>query len=160
MISIAIMSFILSLAAPSFSLWMATLRVRNIAESVNFGIIQARAESIRRNQNVVFTLNGDTSWSVTDEAGNIINQKAASESSSGVQVSISPTTGSNITFTGMGAISATNAATPPISIDFSSSFASGQVKALRVKLGSGGASIVCDPDSSVPTTSVNYCRDV
>lgn len=59
MIGIAITALLLAFGLPSFSAWMANSRVRGTAESLQSGLAVARAEAIRRNQNVEFVLTND-----------------------------------------------------------------------------------------------------
>ncbi|HEX2530449.1 MAG TPA: GspH/FimT family pseudopilin [Burkholderiaceae bacterium] len=67
MIGIAIVSMLLMMGVPAFSLWLQNLQVRTAAESVQNGLQKARTEAIRRNVNVRFVLNdanGAVAWSV------------------------------------------------------------------------------------------------
>jgi len=161
MISVSIMTFLISLSAPTYSAWMANMRVRNIAESINFGILQARAESIRRNQLIVFSIGADTSWEIIDSStGKTLNKKSATESSSGVSLEILPVGANEVTFGGHGGVSVNTDATETISdITVKSAVIFDGVRNLQVKVGSGGGSFVCDP-SVVDVTDFRYCRGI
>jgi type IV fimbrial biogenesis protein FimT len=53
-VTIALMSLMLGLAAPKFSGWVRNARVRTAADSLSNGIRLAQAEAVRRNRQVVF----------------------------------------------------------------------------------------------------------
>lgn len=55
-ITLAIFGFLLATAMPSIGLWMDNTRIRGVAESIQSGLQTARAEAVRRNQNVSFWL--------------------------------------------------------------------------------------------------------
>lgn len=147
-VSVSIMSILMVIAVPSYSIWMAKLKMQSTTESVNLGIIQARAEAIRRNSLVNFNVNANSSWSIVDSiSGATINKRTSDESSNNTTLTI---TGSMLTYNGLGLLSP--------NIDGSSSITNIEVKsnlnstipALRVVVGSGGSSIVCDTGSSSP----------
>lgn len=56
LIAITLMSVLMSLAAPSFGLWMRNNQVRTVAETLKNGIRIAQTEAVRRNRVVVFFL--------------------------------------------------------------------------------------------------------
>ena len=65
LITVAVLSIALSLAAPSMSKQVANYRVRGAAESILGGLSLARTEAVRRNSAVSFTLTAGTSaWTV------------------------------------------------------------------------------------------------
>jgi type IV fimbrial biogenesis protein FimT len=53
-VTIALLSLLLGLAAPKFSVWVRNARVRTAADSLSNGIRLAQAEAVRRNRQVVF----------------------------------------------------------------------------------------------------------
>lgn len=161
MVSMSIMCFLFVLSAPTYSAWMANMRVRNIAESINFGIMQARAEAVRRNKPVSFSINADTSWTVNVvETNQLINQKNAQESSDTTTVALSPAGADTITFDGYGFITANVDASPTItSVNVNSTKTFDGIKSLRVKVGGGGTVFVCDPNVAT-TSDPRYCRSV
>lgn len=67
MIGIVIVSLLMFIGAPSFSLWIQNTQIRTAAESIQNGLQIARAEAVRRNTNVRFNLTNATgmvAWSV------------------------------------------------------------------------------------------------
>lgn len=55
-IGLAIVSMLMTMAVPSFTDWIRNAHIRATAESIQHGLIQARAESVRRNLSVRFQL--------------------------------------------------------------------------------------------------------
>jgi type IV fimbrial biogenesis protein FimT len=56
MVAIAILGLLMLAAMPSIGAWLENIRIRNEGESVMNGLQTARAEAVRRNQNVSFWL--------------------------------------------------------------------------------------------------------
>lgn len=159
MVTLAIFAFLLSLAAPSFAAWMADLRVRSLANSISYGVLQARSEAIRINQPVSFQLNPDSSWSVFVDSNNqIINQKDAKEFSQATQIN---TNGSNIvTFDGFGfVIPNPDGSTSLSTVNVTTGTNFQAVEPLNVEIGFGGVVLVCDPQVSV-SSDPRYCSNV
>lgn len=160
MVTVAIMCFLFVLSAPTYSAWMANLRVRNIADSVQMGLMKARAESIKRNQSVRFTLNTDTSWQVLNSNGDIIDQKSALESSASVSLGITPGGAATVTFNGLGFVIDNVDGTDTLSaVDLSSSSGFTGLTDLRIVVGSGGTVLTCQPSVS-DALDARYCRGV
>ena len=68
MVGLAIISCLLLVGMPSFSLWIQDLQIRGAAESVQSALLLARSEAIRRNRPVRLQLN-DASGLVEWEVG-------------------------------------------------------------------------------------------
>jgi type IV fimbrial biogenesis protein FimT len=66
LISLAIVALILGLAAPSFTVWIQNMQLRNAADSILGGLQAARLEALRRNYAVAFQLTNasSTSWKI------------------------------------------------------------------------------------------------
>lgn len=177
LIGIAITALLLAFGLPSFGTWMANSRVRGTAEGLQSGLAMARAEAIRRNQNVEFVLTNDvidlgSVGTVTPAANGIhwlvraINpangqyvmldtrsgQEGAnrSDGSSGVQLLASAPL---VTFRGIGG---TQGLAATATYDFSNPGAGachttqtpGPIRCLRVQLSVSGQIRVCDPGTS------------
>lgn len=177
LIGIAITALLLAFGLPSFGTWMANSRVRGAAEGLQSGLAVARAEAIRRNQNVEFVLTNDqidlgNVGTVTPAANGIhwlvraINpatgqyvlldtrsgQEGANRSdvSSGVQLVASAPL---VTFRGFGGTQGLGATA---TYDFSNPGAGachttltpGPIRCLRVQLSVSGQIRVCDPGTS------------
>lgn len=68
MIGVVIVAILLAAGVPSFSTFIQNSHIRNAAEAIQNGLNLARAEAVRRNTNVQFTLGADFSWTVGCEA--------------------------------------------------------------------------------------------
>ncbi len=160
MVAMAIMAVLISIATPNFGSWLANLKVVNTATGYNLAILQARAEAIKVNNFVKVNIGSNTSWSIENLDGTVINKKIASESSAGLDViNRLPNGASAITFNGNGEVVANtdgSAAISEIQITASSFIGS---KKLTLKVGDGGATLICNPDETV-TTSDYYCKDI
>jgi type IV fimbrial biogenesis protein FimT len=64
MIGLAVAAILLAMGAPSFSTFIQNTHVRNAAEAIQNGLSLARAEAVRRNTGVQFTLGNDFSWTI------------------------------------------------------------------------------------------------
>ena len=58
-VTIALLAVLLSLAAPSFSLWSRNAQVRTISDTLQNGLRLAQTEAVRRNRQIVFFLSND-----------------------------------------------------------------------------------------------------
>lgn len=56
MVVLVVIGVLLVTLAPSMTEWLRNLQVRSAAESIGAGLQKARAEAVRRNQNVYFSL--------------------------------------------------------------------------------------------------------
>lgn len=161
MVSMAIFSFILALAVPSFNAWQANMRVRNISESIQFGLLQARSEAIRRNQPILFVLNQDTSWSVVVENDDsVLNKKEAFESSGTTEIVRTPQNSNTITFNGFGQTIANESGAARLQgVTVRSTKDYDGIRELRVRVGTGGTVFICDPTITNEDDG-RFCRDV
>lgn len=156
-ITVAIAALALALGAPMFGVWIQSTQVRTVAESIQNGLQVARNEALRRNQNVEFTVNANTSWTVTAKvpgsADVIVQQRASTDgSSSSVTATASPS--ATAAFDGLGRV--VNA-TPLTKVDVAAALT--DAKKLRVQLGSGGQIRMCDPAlDSVVTNDPRKCQ--
>lgn len=65
MIGLAIMAILMTMGLPSFTAWLQKGQIRTAAEAIQNGLMLARAEAVRRNTKVGFSMNGPgSSWSV------------------------------------------------------------------------------------------------
>lgn len=172
-ISIAIIAILASMASSSYKAWIQNTRIRTAAESIQNGIQIARAEAVKLNSSVQFDLRGTNSaWSVctrpavpgscpvADDA-TTIQSRAASEGSS-ADIEITATDGGPYVFNSFGAmISPAPAAADGLvrlAIDVSTSVLSAEAsRDLRVVIGVGGSTKMCDPDSGLSATDPRKC---
>lgn len=168
-VGMAIFGILLSIAIPAFSNWLRNARVRTAAEAVQNGLQLARAEAVRRNNAVRFSLvttTDDTcalaaagpSWvvSMDDPAGKcstaasdtvaprIIQSRSGAEGSSATSIAAGQ---SAFVFNSLGRL--TPAPAGDVAIDISSPTAlclnTGPVRCLRVVVSIGGQIRMCDP---------------
>jgi type IV fimbrial biogenesis protein FimT len=85
MIALAIASFLVVLAAPGYTLWVADSQVRNGAESVADGLRMAQSIAVSRNLNSQFVLS-PTGWTIAmvDAPGVILQTGTFNEGAKGL----------------------------------------------------------------------------
>jgi type IV fimbrial biogenesis protein FimT len=150
MVSLAVATILMVIAIPNFTAWLASNRVRNVSESINYGLIQARSEAIRRNELVSFSLNSDTSWEIRDASNNLLNQKGALESS---RNTIVIDNADEISFNGVGAVSNNFDGSDTLNNVFVYSTENNDgIQSFTVKIDNGGAITICSyPKNATPT---------
>jgi len=84
MVTLAILGFLLVATMPSIGSWLRNTEIRNAAESISNGLSKARAEAVRRNLPVRFTLVS----TATDNPGLLDANCAASGTSASWVVSL------------------------------------------------------------------------
>ncbi|MDO9001901.1 MAG: GspH/FimT family pseudopilin [Aquabacterium sp.] len=75
-VTLAVMGILLASAMPSLGAWMVNSRIRNTAESIQEGLQKARAEAVRRNQNVTF-------WMVTTADPKVLSDDCTTSATGG-----------------------------------------------------------------------------
>ena len=150
MVVIVIVAVLMMIGVPSLQSWFTPAQVSAKAESVLNGLQFARAEALRRNTRIFFSMSADTSWSVGCVVTNAACPSAITSKSSGEAgvldaSSFIPDAARTVTFNGIGAV-ATNAdgSASLAQIEFSKS-GGGVTKTLRILVTSGGQSRICDP---------------
>ncbi len=143
MVTIVIMAVAAALAAPSFSSLIGNYRVRSSAESILNGLNLARAEAVRRNSPVSFTLNGAASaWTVAQVApATTIQTRAAADSNVAVA---SSNAGLAVTFRPTGLVDPTGTWLTQITV----SSAVAGTSARRIDILGGGLIRMCEPGVS------------
>jgi type IV fimbrial biogenesis protein FimT len=152
MAGIAIIAVLLAIALPNFRSMILAIQVKSAAEALNNGLQLAKAEAVRRNNNVTFTLGTGTAWTVgcaspvldsnadgVDECPAIIQSRPNESNSGSVTLTVTPATATAVTFSGLGRTVAGN---PITRMDVS---ATGTNRTLRITL-SGGSIRMCDPN--------------
>lgn len=159
LIVIAVLAIVVAVGAPNLQSWFVVTQVTAKTEAAMNGLQLARAEAVRRNARVYFTMGADTSWTVgcvtavgdTDGDGvadcpDPIQSKPAGEAGQVDSVTRLPFGASMVTFNGVGAVAANADATATIaSIDFTKT-GGGVTKTLRILVTMGGQSRICDPE--------------
>lgn len=158
MIAVAIIGITASLAFPNFRVWIENTRIRNTTESILTGLQLARAEAVRRNANVAFTLDGGSEWTVgcqtpvgdgsqdTDCPAVIQSRTSGDDKSASVIVTASED--GPYVFNSLGRVSPKPAAGGFIQLDVdmdTSVMSADDSRELRVNIGVGGDIKMCDP---------------
>lgn len=166
LIGIAILGILLATAAPSFNTWIQNSQIRTASESISTGLQLARAEAVRRNTSVTFTLNADSSWNFgcttavgdLDGDGNAdcpapIQTRVASEGSRNAVINLMDNTA--VTFNGLGRATAVMniGITNPTGGTCKAS--SGDMRCLSLSVNVGGQIRMCDP--ALPNTDAQGC---
>lgn len=158
-IAVTIIAIGLSLGVAGFTEWIQNSQIRTVSESINAGLNQARSEAIRRNARVEFVLStnvgsaGATGWTVRlAGTGTVLEQQPDNISSQSITVTATPSGATHTTFDGSGrrltgaAANADGSAfLTQIDVD-STVLSAGDSKDMRVMIGAGGISRMCDPN--------------
>lgn len=150
MIAIALVAILTAVAFPSFSTWLANLKVRAVAESVSAGMHAARVEAAKRNATVRFHLDSAVGggWTVSVvDGGAIVEQKSAGQGGS-VMVTVGE---ASIEFNSLGQRSNPDAAVGTIVANISKPDSGscqadgGSVRCLMISISVNGQVRLCDP---------------
>lgn len=146
MIAIAILALSVALGVPSYRTWIQNTQIRNAAESIQNGLQRARAEAVKRNTNVAFTLGVNSSWTINVvTGGEEIEARSSNEGSKNVIVAVAPALATTITFSNLGTV--VPAADTLTQVDLDSSVLDpADSRDLRVTVGLGGIVRMCDPN--------------
>lgn len=155
---ITILGFLLAIAIPNMSEWIASTRLRMKAEGLFGGISLARSHALKRNTKVFFRLAADSSWTIgcsvpevdrdadgIAECPAVIEQKPASEGGSGVTLTVTPGPATTVTYSGMGRLVANvDGSVAMTQIDVSTG-GGGATLVWRVQITGTGQARVCNP---------------
>lgn len=176
MIGLAITMMALVLGIPAFTLWIQNTQNRAAAESIQNGLQFARAEAVRRNTVVRFSLTdatGQVAWTVgcvtvTTDCPATIQSRPAAEGSVNARAGISvasipnpPAAGqfttaltagaglpAGVSFDGIGMVPTANIGTDITRVDVTNSAVS-TARRMVITVGSGGQIRMCDPAVSL-----------
>lgn len=164
LVVIAILAILAAIAAPSFRAMLLNIQIRSAAESINNGIQLTKAEAVRRNVAVKFTMtsmNG-VGWTVgcqtpiadgnadgIEDCPAVIQSKSAGDSTNAAIVTVTPAAADTLTFNGLGRVTPNIDASNSIAmvdVDVATSdLPSAESKNLRIMI-NGGAVRLCDPN--------------
>lgn len=151
---LALMAILLSLGLPSFSKWIQNSQIRNAADSIQKGLLMARAEAIRANGPVRFDIAGpDTSWSVTNvSTGLPVETRSGTEGSANAIVTVAgpAVLPLAITFDGLGKSNQSQQTVIQITNPTGGACGAGagQMRCLNVTIAVGGQIKMCDPQAT------------
>jgi len=141
MVTVAVLAVGLALAAPSLSTQIANYRLRGAAEGVINGLNYARAEAVRRNSNVSFTLDaGGAGWTVAQVSPATTLQTRANAEAPGVTAA-STTASLAVTFTPTGLVDTSGVRLGQVNLSTAVSGA----ETRRIDIFGGGLIRVCNP---------------
>lgn len=159
LIALAIAALLLMLAAPGLSVWIADNQIANGAQLIEGGLQFARAEAIKRNDQIQLVLDPTPvsgGWSAQLTDGTVLRSGKLAEGADKVQLAVAPAGLDTVTFSGLGQIVVpnTDASLPFTSVDITSTVAN--TRPLRVVVGGNVAGVrVCDP--AWPSTDPKGC---
>ncbi len=119
MITIVIFSIAMAYGIPGYRTWTQNTQIRNAAESIQNGMMRARAEAVKRNTSVAFEIKGaDSSWivrvaSAPTQACNVtgldrlpttLDVRCANEGSRNVGSTVTPGGATVVTFNNFGLV--------------------------------------------------------
>lgn len=157
MIGMVIIAILFTMGAPSFSELIHNFQIRTAAESILNGMQLTRAEAVRRNQNVQFSLTAlpMSGWTVSVVNGaEVVQTRSGSEGSAAARVTTLLAGSTTVTFNGLGRVTNNaDASTPLTSAEVYSTDGSA-TRRLRI-LASGGMVRMCDP--ALPADNPQSC---
>ena len=164
MVTIAVLSILLMVGLPSYSIWMHNMRIRGAAEAVQNGLQIARATAIARNTQVslVFPADGNLSYMIYSVISptnmpadfrapgaevDIYRRYNQQEGSSNASVTMTPAGSYMVTFGSLGQrLSNPDGSGIPTQIDVGSAVSGDPaIRPLRIQISAGGATKTCDP---------------
>lgn len=186
MVGIVIVGLLFALAAPSYGTWIQNQQIRAAAESIMNGIQLTRSEAVKRNGLGYVPGNGQarfllcalpaSSWEVlavsapaaapvaslacgagsNAAAGEIrVQERSSQEGSLLAQVVVTPNGATTVTLNSFGRVVANSDATASITqIDVSTPTGD---RPLRITLGAGGNTRMCDPSPLLSATDPRHC---
>jgi type IV fimbrial biogenesis protein FimT len=140
MVTLGIIAVLAALAVPTLRGVMENSRIKATAQSLQNGLAMARAEAVRLNTRVAFTMDA-TGWSITRVDDNSLLQRASGRERA-VGVAIAPDAVGAAVFDAFGRRFA-----GPTLIDVVATSPSGLpgYRPLRIQLTAGGTARLCDP---------------
>lgn len=174
MVGIVIVSLLFALAATSYSGWIQNQQIRTAAESILNGIQVTRSEAVKNNGRARFVLCGlpTSSWEVlaasaaapapaasiacgagsNAAAGEIrVQERSDQEGSRFAQVVVTPGGATTVTFNSFGRVIDV---TPITQIDVTTPTGD---RPLRITVGAGGNTRMCDPSPLLSATDPRHC---
>ena len=164
MIAIVIFAFLILLAGPMYTDFIANSRVRNAGESVLNGVRLAQARAVKNNNNAWFVIDPATGWSVfssdddADCTGSLVSSYVFNDSGAAKTTITTASGNTMVTFDGLGRIRQNRdgaCAVQPLAdslaqVDITSSYLAA-ARNLRVVINAVGGSAgtkLCDPNVS------------
>lgn len=146
LIVIAVLGLVVMLALPSFRTWLNNTQIRTMSDSVLNGLQLARAEAVKRNSAVTFTLTGNN-WSVADSTGATIQSRSGAQGTTKAVVTATPAGTTSVAFNGLGRSLAGTVVTFNVSNPTGGTCqgSGGTMRCLNIVVQTGGQIRMCDP---------------
>jgi len=159
LIGLAVLSILLALAAPSFSVWMQNTQIRTAADAMLNGLQLARTEAIRRNKAVQFVLGNQSEWTVSVVSPpQQVQYRPMEEGSASAVIQTSPGASLVVTFDAMGGRTTNNPVSSAMdSIDITSNQTMAGVRPLRIVITPSGSLRMCDPATDLKVGDPRRC---
>lgn len=156
-VTMSVVAILATLAIPSFRSLLLNREISASAESVLNGLQIARAEAVRRNTQIQFVLNGDSTWTVGCVAvtascpASIQASTLGDGASDKVTVTSTPSDATTAAFNSFGATIPTLSDLTQLDFDLPASLLpASEAHPLRVVISTGGGARLCDPAYSSP----------
>jgi type IV fimbrial biogenesis protein FimT len=172
LIAIALLAFLMSLASPMYSQFMANTQIRTAAETMLDGARMAQQQAIKLNTPARFVLTPATGWSAEfadeDHPGSFLQLQVYlfAEGAPKASVTAHPAGATQVTFNGLGRIVPNADAsaslswvgvTVPTSVSGSPRPLNLVIKAVDSAGTTFAGMKVCDPDTGVAVTDPRHC---
>lgn len=148
LITVVVLSILLFLALPSFTIWMQNTQIRTAAEGILSGLQLARTEAVRRNISVELRMDTASGWTVSvPGTGEVVQTRSEQEGSVHAVVTIAPGGASRVTFGGLGRVVANGDGSAPITeikVD-SGQIPAAESRELCLTVSAAGVVRMCDP---------------
>lgn len=177
-VGIIIVSTLFALAANNYRGWVQNQQIRTAAESILNGIQVTRSEAVKNNERARFVLCSlpASTWEVlavsataaapaaslacgagsSAAAGEVrVQERSGQEGSRSAQVAVTPNGATTVTFNSFGRVVANaDGSTSITQVDVSTSTGD---RPLRITVGAGGNTRMCDPSPQLPATDPRHC---
>jgi type IV fimbrial biogenesis protein FimT len=163
MIGLTIMAVLMVMGLPSFTAWLQKGQIRTAAEAIQNGLSLARAEAVRRNAKVSFSMAGpDSSWTVAVvNPPQSIQARTSAEGSSNAIVAVAAPGALPVAieFDGLGRTDLAANLMIQVTNPVGGACGTGltQMRCLNVQVTPGGTIRMCDPDPSVLPGDTRRC---
>lgn len=161
-IGLVIIAIMTAMALPSFMTWIQNTQIRTAAEAVLNGLQTTRAEAVRRNEQVTFSLVG-FDWNITDATGAVIESRTGEEGTRNAVITVIGTM--PLTFNGLGrplgGTAAVGGGNDAVQLRISNPSgggcqdSGGEMRCLEVRVTLSGQVRMCDP--KLPGTDPQGC---
>lgn len=170
-IVIAIFGILAAFGVSSYTEMIQNTRIRTATESIQNGIQLARAEAVKRNSMIKFQLGDASAWVVCpvvlldddcpEDPNNPINlhgRSASEGSTTDTVVTTIPAGNTAVVFNGLGLTAQDSNPFTAVEVDIDSAILSATAsRELRVLVGTGGSTRMCDPSPKLAEDDPRAC---